>query len=291
MGLSCPLLITSSTFSDSDSYSQLLPIITQGIALREEVLALLAKGAIKPNPPSPGFCSRLFVVWKTSGSWKSVIDLSRLNGFVHQAQFKMETSQSILQSVRRGDWIVSIDLKNAYLQVPVHPDSRRFLHFVVDGQVYQFRALCFGLSTAPQVFTRVMAPVLLIFHRIRIRLLRYLDDWLLLASPHQETLQARDTVLSLCRRLGIVINPQKSVLNPCQMVTYLGMVIASPSLRAFPSPEWIVTLLAQIAEFLSSRGQSVVARQSLLRCLSSLCRLVPSGRLCMRSLHLLLRQQ
>ena len=27
------------------------------------------------------------------------------------------------------------------------------------GKVYQFTALCFGLSAAPQVFTRVMAPV------------------------------------------------------------------------------------------------------------------------------------
>ena len=48
--------------------------------------------------------------------------------------------------------MISIDLKDASLQVPVHPDSRRFLRFVADGQVYQFKALCFGLSTAPQVF-------------------------------------------------------------------------------------------------------------------------------------------
>ena len=175
--------------------------------------------------------------------------------------------------------------------VPVYTDSRRFLQFVVDGQVYQFRALCFGLSTALQVFTRVMASVSLILHRMGIRLLRYLNDWLLLASSHQETLQARDTILSLCHRLGIVISPQKSVLEPCQTATYLGMVIVSPSLRAFPSPERVATLLAQIEEFLSSRGQSMVSWRSLLGCLSSLCHLVPSGRLRMRSLQLLLHQQ
>ena len=84
--------------------------------------------------------------------------------------------------------MVSIDLKDPCLQVPVHPDSRRFLRFVVDGQVYQFRALCFGLSTALQVFTRVMAPVSLILHRMGIGLRRYLNDWLILASFHQEAL-------------------------------------------------------------------------------------------------------
>ena len=76
----------------------------------------------------------------------------------------METIQSVLLSVRQGDWVASIDLKEAYLQVPVHPDSHRFLRFVSQGNVYQFSALCFGLSTAPQVFSRVMAPVSAILH-------------------------------------------------------------------------------------------------------------------------------
>ena len=111
-----------------------------------------------------------------------------------------------------------------------------------------------------------------------------------LPRPHQEALQARDTVLSLCCRVWIVINPQKSVLDRCQTVIYLGMVIISPSLRAFPSPERVVTLLAQIEEFLSSRGQSVVSWQSFLGRLS-LCHLVPSSPLRMRSLELFVRQQ
>ena len=68
--------------------------------------------------------------------------------------FKMETLQSVLLSVRAGDWMVSLDLKDAYLQVPMHPDSRKFLRFVAFGKVYQFKVLCFGLSMAPQVFKR-----------------------------------------------------------------------------------------------------------------------------------------
>ena len=49
------------------------------------------------------------------------------------------------------------------------------------GKVYQFKVLCFGLSTAPQVFTRVMAPVSVILHRMGVRLRRYLANWLLQA--------------------------------------------------------------------------------------------------------------
>ena len=112
--------------------------------------------------------------------------------------FQMETIQSVLLSVRQGDWMASINLKEAYLQVPVHPASRLFLRFVFRDQVYQFKALCFGLSTAPQVFTRVMAPVSAILHSMGIRMRRYLDDWLVQSSSRESLLRDLQTVLRLC---------------------------------------------------------------------------------------------
>ena len=100
------------------SYS---PSSVKGIALHGEVSVLLAKGAIELTPPSPGFYSRLFVVWKTSGSLRPVIDLSRLNEFFLQNHFKMESSQLIFSPIRRSDWMVSIDLN------PPDPDTLTWL--------------------------------------------------------------------------------------------------------------------------------------------------------------------
>ena len=191
------------------------PTSIKGAAHEEVTLALIAKGAVELAPlPSPGFHSRLFVVWKTSGSWRPVIDLSLLNRFVDVSHFPMETIQSVLLSVRQGDWMASIDLREAYLQVPVHPESRRFLRFVAHGRSYQFRALCFGLSTAPQVFTRVMAPVSAILHSLGIRMRRYLDDWLVQFSSREELLRDLGVVLSLCRELGDRRQPGEVQLLP-----------------------------------------------------------------------------
>ena len=125
-------------------------------ALRQEVEALLAKGALEiARDPGPGFYSHLFLVEKASGGWRPVIDLSHLNNFVQLTSFKMETVASVLLSVREGDFLASLDLKDAYFQIPIHRSSRKLLRFTSEGTVYQFRALCFGLSTAPQVFNRV----------------------------------------------------------------------------------------------------------------------------------------
>ena len=101
------------------SYS---PNSSRGLALSDAVSALVEKEAIEIAPPSPGFYSRLFVTPKVTGGWRPVIDLSRLNGWVELSSFHMETAQSVLQSLRLGDWMVTLDL-----QVPVHPASRHYL--------------------------------------------------------------------------------------------------------------------------------------------------------------------
>ena len=147
--------------------------------------------------------------------------------------------------------MASLDLKEAYLQVPVHPASRHFLRFMFRDTVYQFKALCFGLSTARQVFTRVMAPVSAILHSMEIRMRRYLDDWLVQSASREFLLRDLQTVLQLCHELGIVVNPQKSNLVPSQVVQYLGVVIDSASFRASPSEERISWLQSTAAEFQS----------------------------------------
>ena len=230
------------------------------------------------------------MVMKASGSWRPVIDLSLLNLKVQKTSFEMETLQSVLLSVLAGDWTVSLDLKDAYLQVPMHPESRKFLRFVVFGKVYQFKVLCFGLSTAPQVFTRVMAPVSAFLHRSGIRLRRYLDDWLVQASSREQVLLALDTVLQLCHSLGIVINCEKSQLFPIQRMAYLGVLLDSISFRASPALKRVEKLLSIGDVFLSFEEQPVSSWLELLGVLSSMIQLVPGGRLRMRSLQFVLRQ-
>ena len=268
-----------------DSYS---PQSLNGRALEEEIQALRRKGAVELAPPMPGFYSRMFVVTKATGGWRPIIDLSTLNLSVDRTPFRMETSQTVLRSVRKNDWMVSIDLKDAYLQIPIHPASRRYLRFTAGGKTWQFRVLCFGLSTAPQVFTHVMAPLLGFLHQLAVRMLRYLDDWLILASSQEDTCWARDQVLSLCQELGIVVNLEKSTLTPSQQIMYLGIRIDSQTFWASATPSRIEKSFSIAEEFLSSKVQSAKFWRVLLGHLASLSCLVPNGQLRMRALQLAL---
>ena len=240
---------------------------------------MLAKGALEiARDPGPGFYSLLFLVEKAFGGWRPVISLSHLNEFVQLTRFKMETVASELLSVREGDFLASLDLRDAYFQIPIHRSSRKLLRFTLEGTVYQFRALCFELSTAPQVFTRVFAAVSAWAHSHGIRLLRYLDDWLVLASSEREAKQAVQSLLSLCHTLGIVINEKKSDLVPSQTAKYLGLTIDTEAGKVFPS-------LARVEKFLTMDAPPAQLWHVILSHLASIERLVLHGRLRMRSLQ------
>ncbi len=94
-----------------------------------------------PEYKLTGFYSRLFVVPKKNGKLRPVLDLSSLNTHIVVEHFRMETTRSIRKGIKVDDWAVSIDLQDAYLHVPICQASRRYLRFLSEGKVYQFKVL------------------------------------------------------------------------------------------------------------------------------------------------------
>lgn len=74
-----------------------------------------------------------FIVEKKNVIYRPVINLKQLNEFIQYHHFKMETLESVLSSVRRNSFFVSIDLKDTYLSVPVDKNHRKFLVFIWNG--------------------------------------------------------------------------------------------------------------------------------------------------------------
>ena len=184
---------------DPREFPSCTPGSVQVLALKEEISKMLQKVALESvDQPALGFCSRLFLAEKATGGWRPVIDLSVLIGFVTLTKFQMETVVSVLGSIRQDDWTFSIKLKDSYFQIPIRLDSHLYLRFVQKGQVFQFRALGFSLSIAPQVFTKVFSLMMEWAHRLGVRLLRCQDDWLVVAKSLPFLL------LQLCRDLGML---------------------------------------------------------------------------------------
>ncbi len=152
--------------------------------LREEIAVLLAKDAIEPVPPAEmrqGFYSPYFIVPKKGGGLRPILDLRVLNRALHKLPFKMLTHRRMIKCIQPQDWFAAIDLKDAYFHVSILPRHRPFLRFAFEGRAWQYRVLPFGLSLSPRVFTKVVEGALTPLWEVGVRILNYLDDWLILA--------------------------------------------------------------------------------------------------------------
>ena len=252
---------------------------------------MLLKGAIEEIPDnSSGFYNRLFLVLKALGKWKPILAVSRLNNFVVKTKFSVETTQSVLNSIQKGNWMVSMDVSDAYFHIPIHQFSRKYLRFTFNLKTYQFGALCFGLTTAPQVFIRVLAPLAKIVHLAGFQILLYLDDWLVIGRSREEVLRARDFVLKLAQELGILINLEKLYLVPTQVLDYLGRTIDTNRFWVSPTEKRTKSAQQILEGFLASGEQQARSWQSLLGHLSSLEKFIPGSCLRMRLLQFFLNK-
>ena len=163
----------------------------------------------------------------------------------------METPETIRTSLQVGEWVTSIDFKDTYFHIPIHSQSRKYMCFHIQGQSYQFKALPFGLSTAPMEFTVVAKEVKLLALQRGIRIHQYLDDWLTRATSYQTCLQHTQTLVALCREVGWLVNKEKSELDPKQVFNFVGYQFDLREGKVRPTPERWQTLTDKILSILS----------------------------------------
>ena len=159
------------------------------------------------------------------------------------------------------------------------------MRFHIQGQSYQFKALPFGLSTAPMEFTVVAKEVKLMALQRGIRIHQYLDDWLVRATSHQTCLQHTQTLIALCRELGWLVNKEKSELDPKQVFNFVGYQFDLREGKVRPTPERWQTLTDKIFSILSGPVCPVRELMSLIGLLTATEKQVHLGRLHMRPIQ------
>ena len=170
-------------------------ISEEQICLRE-VTRLCNFGAIERVADCEGqFLSSFFMIKKSSGGWRFILNLKRLNNFIVASYFKLEDWKTVIRLLSSHDFLATIDLQDAYFLVPIAYEDRRFLRFRFQNQLFQFRVLPFGLASAPYIFTKILKPVVSTFRERGFLSIVYLDDFLLIAFSYQKCLS--DIIFSI----------------------------------------------------------------------------------------------
>ena len=145
--------------------------------------------------------------------------------------FKMETLQSVLSLITPGCHLSSLDLKDAYYSVPIHPDHTKFLKFIWKNQLYKFLVLPNGPCCGPIKFKNLMKPPIatsrLDSHVISI----YIDDLVNVGLTFDGCVENVITSRKPLNSLGYIIHPDNSIFLSKQELTFLGFNINSKKME------------------------------------------------------------
>ena len=107
----------------------------QRIATMSEIDSMLKSGAISiVSPDSDHYVSRVFNVKKRQiEKNRLIIDLSTLNNFVNKVHFRMEGVQDSKKLVQERDYMISIDLSEAFFTILLHESSKKYVTFELNS--------------------------------------------------------------------------------------------------------------------------------------------------------------
>ena len=264
--------------------------------IESEIKDLLKSGAIEECVTRPKCVSPMNCVPKKGGKKRLITDLRKLNSFCVSPKFKYEDVKTVISQIATDDYMISLDLKNGYQHVLVHPDSRDFLGIHWQGRYYRWRVLPFGLNYSPYVFCKIVRQVATHLRSScsSFRACFYIDDFLLM-SKAESVQQHKSLLLSTLAKLGWQVNWSKSKLAPTQAIPYIGYIITTNDQSGFPTltipSERIYKLKKDITRLLkrgvcSARCLARIAGQ----CVSMSLAILPA-KLLLRNLYRLLHSK
>ena len=197
----------------------------------DELDRMLSLGVIEES--SSPWSSPIVIVSKSNGKKRLCLDSRKINLVTKKDAYPLPIIDGLLGRLQDTKFITSLDLKDAFWQIPLSQSSKEITAFTVPGRpLYQFCVMPFGLCNAPQTMSRLMDRV--IPHQLRDRVFVYLDDLLIISAEYDEHLQILRTVAELLEKAGLTINIDKSHFM-LRETKYLGFIVGEHGLKTDPS--------------------------------------------------------
>ena len=195
----------------------------------QAVLELVNSGRVRKSYEQPLVVNPLSVSIQPCGKKRFILDLRHVNSSLSKQRVKYEDWKIAMAYFAKDSYMFSFDLKSGYHHIEILPEHQTFLGFswrAPDSNseiFYVFTVLPFGLSTAPYIFTKLLKPLEKHWKIQGNCIAIFLDDgW----ATVQDKDRCRATAQAVRRELyaaGFVVNEEKSVWEPTQVLDWLGI--------------------------------------------------------------------
>ena len=163
----------------------------------------------------------------------------------------MPSIKTILGMVTKNWFMASIDLKDAYYSVPIQQDFQSFLKFSYKNKLYKFTVFPNGLAHCPRKFTKITKVPMSKLRLAGCIIEGYIDDFFTQGGTSKACSSNIEKIITLFDKLGFVVHPDKSQLDPTQRITFLGFIIDSQTMEVFLTPKRINQLYILVCQLMS----------------------------------------
>lgn len=199
-------------------------------SLKKELDRLESSGIVSKLHTSE-WATPVVTVMKKSGALRLCADFSvTLNRFVRPVNCVLPTIDQVISSIGHATVFSKLDLSQAFLQLPIHPDSQKYLVINTPEGLYNFKYLPYGLRASPGIFQSFMCKTLDNIPGVIV----YQDDLLLLSADHDSHKALLHSVLGKLREVGLKLNYDKCSFFT-NKIDYLGYVFDSAGVRPNPN--------------------------------------------------------
>ena len=151
--------------------------------LLEEVIEFVRPAHQPPRPQDKGEHLQPIFAIKQGERWRQIWNMKYSNKQLRPRPFKMTGVRAFRELVQTRDWLCTIDLKDAYCNILLKEEDRKYQRYVLNGKIWQIKTLPFGLAQAPWAFTRFVMPLLKRWRSWGLKTVAWLDD--LTAAPRR----------------------------------------------------------------------------------------------------------
>lgn len=220
------------------------------------------QGIIEPVVGYSRWVSPLVIVPK-GDDIRICVDMRLANKAIIREKHPLPTMDDMLPNLRNSKWYTKLDIRNAFHQVELSEQSRPITTFISKQGLFRYKRLMFGISSAPELFQKVMEKLLLGCDGCIV----YIDDILIFAENEEEHDLRLECVLSKLKNAGVQLNKEKSEIK-VRSVTFLGHVLNENGIK--PSEERI----SSIRNF--RKPETVEETRSFLGLVNYVGRFIPS---------------
>ena len=137
--------------------------------------------------------------------------------------------EDLFATLQGGKKFTKLDLSQAYQQLPLHPDSRKYVVINTHKGLFRYTRLPYGISSAPGIFQKEMDNLLAGIPGVVV----YLDDILVTGTTEKEHLRSLEEVLRRLDKSGLRARKSKCLFM-APSVSYLGHKIDAEGLHPLP---------------------------------------------------------